>query len=171
MQTLDVISVNIWNIIISLLNLLILFMIVKKFLYKPVNKVLKERREQIDGNYHKAEIAKEEAMKNKTEWEDKLKGAKGEAENILKNAKENASLRSEKLILEAKTEADDILRRAKENAELEKKKAEEEIKREIADVSVLLAEKMLEREINEKDHHATINSFIERIGDEDDANE
>lgn len=171
MQTLDVISVNIWQIIISLLNLLILFMLVKKFLYKPVSRVLQERQDEIDESYKEAETAKEEALENKTAWEDKLKGAKAEAEYILKNAKENASQRSDKLILEAKEEAEGILRRAKENAELEKKKAEEEIKREIADVSVLLAEKMLEREINEKDHHATINSFIERIGEEDDTNE
>ena len=46
MPTLDVISVNIWSILISLCNLLILFFIIKKFLYKPVRKMLAERQAQ-----------------------------------------------------------------------------------------------------------------------------
>ena len=171
MQTLDVISVNIWQIIISLLNLLILFIIIKKFLYKPVNKVLQERQEQIDESYNAANLAKKEAQKDKAAWEEKLKGAKDDAEDILKKAKENADIRTEKLIEEAQDEADMIIRRAKDEAELERKKAEEGIKREIVDVSMLLTEKMLEREINIDDHHATIDSFIEKIGDKDDENE
>ena len=52
-------------------------------------------------------------------------------------------------------------------AKLERKKATEGIKREIVDVSSAIAEKMLEREVNENDHRALIDSFIEKIGDGD----
>ena len=51
MQNLDVISVNIWQILISLANLTLLFLIIKKFLYKPVKKVLQQRRDEIDSQY------------------------------------------------------------------------------------------------------------------------
>ena len=55
MQTLDVISVNIWQILISLLNLYILYLIVKRFLFKPVKAVLEERRRELDSQYDAAE--------------------------------------------------------------------------------------------------------------------
>ena len=61
MQNLDVISVNIWLIIISLCNLVILFLIIKKFLYKPVKKMLAERQNQLDKKYSDAEDAKLDA--------------------------------------------------------------------------------------------------------------
>ena len=48
MQSLDVISVNIWQILISLCNLVILFLILKKFLFKPVQKVTQTRRAELD---------------------------------------------------------------------------------------------------------------------------
>ena len=56
---------------------------------------------------------------------------------------------------------------AKAEAELEKKKAQSDIKAQIVDVSVLLSEKLIEREIKEEDHHNLIDSFISQIGDEE----
>ena len=171
MQTLEVISVNLWNIIISLLNLLILYAIIKKFLYKPVNRVLKERQEQIDRQYDSARQAEKEALDSKEQWAKKLDGAKAQADDIMQTATENAGKRSEKIVAEAKEKADAIVRRAKEDADLELKKAEESIKHEIVNVSALLSEKMLKREINANDHRALIDSFIEEIGETDGANE
>jgi len=61
MQTLDIISVNIWQIIISLVNLLIIFLIIKKFLYKPVKKMLEDRQSTIENEYSQAVMAKEQS--------------------------------------------------------------------------------------------------------------
>ena len=68
MQTLDVISVNIWQILASLLNLVLLFLIVKYFLYKPVKNVLASRRASIDKEYSDAEEAKNKALSDKAEY-------------------------------------------------------------------------------------------------------
>lgn len=171
MQTLDVISVNIWQIIISLLNLFILFTLVKKFLYKPVNRVLKERQDKIDGDYKEAEIYKNQAAEEEKELSERLSNAKKTAEEIMDRATVAAEQRGDKIIAEAMEKADAIIKRAEAEADLEFKKAEEGIKHEIVNVSTLLAEKMLEREINEKDHHALIDSFIERIGETDESDE
>ena len=77
MQTLDIISVNVWQILISLVNLLLLFLIIKKFLFKPVMTVLEKRRQEIDGQYAEADAAIEEANLSKKQWEEKLAGAEG----------------------------------------------------------------------------------------------
>jgi F-type H+-transporting ATPase subunit b len=57
------------------------------------------------------------------------------------------------------------MRRAEKEAELEYKKSEEKIKKEIVDVSSMLAEKILDREIKEEDHHDFIESFIDNLGE------
>lgn len=168
MQTLDIISVNIWQTLISLINLVLLFVILKKFLYKPVMKVLEQRQQELDAQYAAAESAEKQAYETRKSWEEKLSKADEQANAILQNATDNAKYRGERLVAEAKEQADNIIRVAQNEAELERKKATEGIKREIVEVSGALTEKMLEREINAEDHRALIDSFIDKIGDSDD---
>ena len=61
MQTLDVISINLWQMLASLCNLLILFFILKRFLYQPVRKMLAQRKAMLDEQYEKAQTAQTEA--------------------------------------------------------------------------------------------------------------
>ena len=171
MQSLDVISVNFWDILISLANLTILFLLVKKFLFQPVKNILQKRQDEIDGQYRLAEEKEKEAAANKETWEKKMESAESKANEILSDATETAKVRSEKILSEAKERADGIVRRAEAEAELEHQKATEEIKREIVEVSGALAQKMLEREINTEDHHDLIDSFIENLGDGYDGNQ
>ena len=168
MQTLDVISVNLWQILISLANLFLLFLILKKFLFKPVKNVLDKRQSELDESYAAAKEAEEQAEAHRASYESKLAEANARADAILEDATSTAKTRGEKIVAEAKERADGILRTAEFEAELERKKAEAGIKREIVEVSGALAEKMLEREINTEDHRVLIDSFIEKIGDEND---
>ena len=168
MQSSDIVSVNIWQILISLLNLLILFMILKKFLYKPVKNVLAQRQQLLNEQFEKAEKAEKDAKTAKKSYEEKLANAKNEASEILKAANKKAERRSDKIVANAKQKADDIVRQAQNDAKLEKQKAQSEIKHEITEVSTMLTEKLLEREINSADHRDYINSFIEKIGEDDD---
>ena len=166
MQPLDIISVNLWQILISLANLTILFFILKKFLYKPVSKVLEQRRNEIDKQYDDAANAKQSAEAKDAELTERLANAKSEAEDIVKEAADIAKNRGDKIIEEARATADGIIRQAEVDAELERKRTSESIKTQIIDVSTALAEKMLEREVNADDHKALIDDFISKIGDE-----
>ncbi len=171
MQSLEVISVNLWQILISLANLLILFLIIKKFLFGPVKKLLAKRQEELDSRYRAADEAKTRAEADETFWNEKKAGAEAEADEILSRATENARLREEKILEDAKASADGIIRQAEAEAELERRKAEESIKREIVDVSSLLTEKLLNREIKLEDHRSMIDSVIDTIGEDGHANE
>ena len=170
MQTLDIISVNLWLILISLLNLVILFLIVKKFLFKPVQKVLETRRNEIDADYAKAQTARETAEEHRKHYEAALAAAEQESDQIIADATRLAEHRSSEIVAEAKEKASDIRRQAETDAQLEMKKAEEDMKREIADVSTRLTGKLLEREINEADHRRLIDSFLQDIGADNDNN-
>ena len=170
MQSLDVISVNIWQMLASLANLVLLFLMVKKFLYKPVMKMLQERQNTIDKDYDAAAEAKEQALTDKIKYEEKLREAKIEADSVIKNAVDIANEREKEILANAKTKAEIIVRQAENEAELERKKAEDAVKKEIVEVSSLLTEKVLEREVTAADHQHFIDSFIESIGDEDGTN-
>lgn len=167
MQSLDVISVNIWQILISLANLLILFLMFKKFLFKPVNNMLEKRQSEIDAQYEAAEEAKRSAQEDKLLWDEKMETAKAQADEIINKAQNSAKRQGEAIVTKAKDTADSIVRQAENQAQLEIKKAEDGIKKEIVEVSSLLANKLLEREINAEDHRSLIDSFIEKIGDEE----
>lgn len=169
MQNLGIISLNIWAILISLANLTILFLILKKFLYKPVIKMLDARRAEIDSQYSEAEAANTSAKAKDAELTERLAGAKAEAEGIVKEAADMAQVRGNKIVEEARAQADGIIRQAETEAELRLKRAEAAIKTQVIDVSTALTEKMLEREINADDHKALIDNFIDKIGEEDDS--
>lgn len=168
MQNLDIISVNLWQILISLANLTILFLLLKKFLYKPVTKMLEARRSEIDGSYADANRAKSEAKAKNTELDLRLSNAKSEAEDIVKEAADTAKIRADKIIDDARENADGIIRQAQVDAMLERRRVSEDLKTQIADVSTAIAEKMLEREINVQDHQTLIDEFIDKIGENND---
>ena len=164
MQTLDIVSVNFWQILISLVNLFLIFLIVKKFLFKPVQRMLDQRQKEVDSRYSAAEEAKAAAQADRDAWALKMEGAEEEADRIVKAAEANAERRRDTILEDANRKAEGILRRAEANAELERRKASEDIKKELVDVSSALAEKMLQREIRREDHDELIDSFLRDVG-------
>ena len=165
MQTLGIISVNIWQILISLANLVIIFLILKKFLWKPVSKVMKDRQDMVDKQFADAAEAQAEAEADKAAWAKKLATADEEAAARIAAADDTARRHSDRVIVDARVKADGINRQAEQAAELERKKAEDGIKQEIVSVGAELAEKLLERELNAADHEKMIQSFLDEMGD------
>jgi len=165
MQTLEIISVNFWQILISLLNLLLIFFILKKFLWKPVKKVMAQRQAAVDEQYAAADEARAKAEADRAAYEEALAGAKAEAKGIVEDATVAAKRRGDQIVAEAEEKADRLVRQAQSEAELEKQKAENEVKQKIVDVSALLAGKLLEREISADDHRTLIDAFINNIDD------
>lgn len=166
MQDLDIISVNIWHIVISLANLVILFLILKKLLFKPVKKIVDKRQKEIESEYKKAEKTQAEADAIKAEWEGKMATAEAEADKIIRDAVERADSRNEVMLYESREKADQIIRKAKADIERERKDARETIKKEIVDVSQTLSEQIIGREINMDDHRDLIDKAIDKIGEE-----
>lgn len=171
MQSLEVISVNIWQILISLANLCILYALFKRFLYKPVKATMNARQESINAQYRAAEKAEKSAQADRAMYAEKLSGAQAEADQVIHQATVTAGRHSDRIVADARDKADAIVRQAQTEAEMEKKKAQATIRREITDVSAALAEKLIGREMNREDHREMIDSFLEEIGDGHDTNE
>lgn len=164
-EYLDLVSFVPWTLIFTWCNLLILFLLIKKFLFKPVNNMLAQRQQEIDTMYDTAATAKKNAKEMEKELSARLADAKGEAGEIIKNAAATARKREDEIIEEAREKAYRIVERAKEDIEQEKKKAYQEIKGDIAEISVSIAEKVVAREIQLGDHEVLISQFIESVGE------
>ena len=167
MGNLDLISVNVPHMIITICNLLILFLVVKKLLFKPVQRILSERQAQVDKIYADAETAQAEADKNKAAYSEKLQNADKEADAILQSAAKTAERNSDIVMAEAAEKANAMLQKAEADIAQERKKAVNDIKNEISDLSVSIAGKVIGREINAADHQALIDGFIEDLNEAD----
>ena len=166
MNNLDVISLNIWQILISLANLVVLFLIFRKFLFAPVKNILAKREAEIQAEYDKATAANDEANAVKAQWEEKIKTAEDKANEIIQDAVDKADRRNEVMLYESREKAEAIIRKAKSDAERDRREAYESIKQEIVDVSTAMSEQIIGREINMDDHRTLIDSFIDNMGDE-----
>jgi F-type H+-transporting ATPase subunit b len=165
-ETLQLVNINTDTIIFTLINTLIIFLIYRFFLHKPVMKILDERKEKIAGEMKAAEDAQAEAEAMKQEYFDKLKESREEAAQIVSAAVKRAGERENQILAEAQQEAADMKKKAEESIELEKKKAINEIKDQISDIVIMASEKVCEKEISKSDNEALINKFIAEVGNE-----
>ena len=166
MQSLEIVSVNIWQILISLANLTILYLGQKKFLYKPVKAVLEGRKAAIAKSYAEAEDARNSANAARDEYNAKLATANTTADEIIHDATVIANKRGDKIVADAQVKAQEIIRQGEMEASMEKKKAFETIRRDIADVSAAMTEQLLKREMNKDDHRSMIDEFLKGVGED-----
>ena len=155
---------NFWTMLFTWCNLLILYLVLKKILFKPIKNMIDSRQKEVDDMYSNAENAEAEANGMRREYEEKLSGAKAESEEILRDAQRRAILREEEIIKAAEAEAGRIMERAEAEIELERRRAVNDVKDEVSEIAISIAEAVIERDIAEKEHKELIDSFIEKMG-------
>ena len=159
------VGVNFFTVIFAWINLVILYVFLKKLLFKPVKNMIDSRQQEIDDMYSKAETAEKSANEMKTEYEEKLSSADAESEEILRRAVRRAELREEEILKEANQKAARVMERAEEQIELEKKRAVNDVKDEVSSIALGIAEAVIERDINKNDHNSLIEEFIDKLGE------
>ena len=159
------VGVNFWTMIFAWINLLILYLFLKKLLFVPIKNMIDSRQKEIDDMYSDAESSRSEAETLKTEYVEKIEKATEESEQILKSAVRRAQLREEEIIKEANEKAARTLERATEQVELEKKRAINEVKNEVSDMAISIAAAVIERDVKGDEHKALIDDFISNMGE------
>ena len=161
----ELLGVNPWTALFTLANTVALFLVMKKFLFKPVMKIIEERQQEIDGMYKDAGEAKEQAQALQAEYLEKLSAAQETSERLVKEAVARGQHREEEIIRQANQEASAILEKASADIALEKKKAINDAKDEISDIALAIAGKVVGRELNNNDQSELIDHFINELGD------
>ena len=157
------VGVNFWTMIFAWINLLILYLFLRKLLFKPVKNMIDSRQKEIDDMYADAESSKSSAAALKSEYEEKLALANEESEEIVKGAIRKAQLKEEEILKEAGQKAERVLERAEEQVELEKRRAVNEVKDEISEMAIGIATAVIGRDVSEEEHRALIDDFIQKL--------
>lgn len=162
-EYLPFVSIDVWTMIFTWVNLIILFLLLKKFLFKPVNKVLDERAQEIENSYKEAENTKSQAQSMRAEYENKLSGAQKEADGIIKSAVETANRRSDSIVSEANEQAKHIIEKSQKQIERDKKNAINEAEADIASMAVDIAGKIIGKKLDTDTDEKLISDIIDRI--------
>ena len=162
-EYLPFVSIDTWTMIFTWANLLILFLLLKKFLFKPVTKILDERAEEIENSNKQAEETNDKAISLKSGYEEKLLSARNEADGIIKSAVETADRRSESIVNEANEKVRYIMEKSQKQIEQDKQNAVTDAKREIASMAVDAAEKIIGKKLTDSDDEELISDIIDRM--------
>ena len=162
MQVQELVGIIPWTFVAQICNLFIQMYLIKRFLFKPVHEILEKRRAAADAEIIQAEETKAKAEAIRAEYERNMQDARQKANEILDSARNTAAIQSEKILKEAQDQTFAMKNKAEKEIAREKKKAVNEVKGEIA---VEIAAKVIEREINEKDHEKLIDEFISNVGE------
>lgn len=152
------------DILITWATLFVLYLLLTKLLYDPLTNFLNQRRKAIDDNVLTAKKEKEQAEALKAEYQQKLDEANEERQVLLKEARDRSIDIKEEILKEARTEAESIKNRAFVEIEREKANAAESLQKDTADMAMMIASKLLDRELTENDNQKIIDELIEEVG-------
>ncbi len=159
------VGIDPWTALFTFCNMMITFAVLKKFLFKPVKKMIDDRQAEIDTMYADADVAKQKAAELEQEYQQHVQSIRDERDTLLREATARAQKREEEIVGEARAEAAALRAVAEADIAQERKKAVNDLKNEIGGIAVDIAGKVVEREINETDHKALIDEFIRNVGD------
>lgn len=153
-----------WTLLWTVINLLVLFVLLKKFLFGPVCKMMDERQAQIQADLDGAAQAKADAEKMKSDYEAEIADAHSEALEITRSAKERAGKECDLILENARVESAKILKEAEKSAENEKNRAFDDAKVEIADLALLAAARVIGRNVDGDSEREAVNDFLSEVG-------
>lgn len=156
-------DINIQLILTHILGFAITVFILAKFAWKPILKVMNERREKIKSEFDHIESEKTSVSDLKTDYEDKLK----DIDNLSRQKMTEAINEGQKVAAEIKTqsqtEAKEIINRAKAELERDVDKARAALKEDMVKMTMMAAEKIITTKLDETEHRRLISEYIDNI--------
>lgn len=152
------------SMILAWVALLLLYLILRKFLYAPVSKFLSERKEKIQSDIDGAKVLKEEANALKDDYESRISLAKKESQEIIEGARKRGEELKEDIIAEARREAESIVSRARKEITREREMAFQDIKSQAGEIALLIASKVMEEEMGNDKQRKLVDKFIDEVG-------
>jgi ATP synthase F0 subunit b len=159
-----VLNVNLWNILWTVINLLILYFLVKKFLFGRVDKILEQRKAEVEEASRAADEMIEEAKKAKAEYQQRIELADEEKEQILADIKKQGYDEYERIVGEARKKGEQIVTEARHNAEVENERAKEAYAAQLADMVVEAASKIAATKHSTAQDRELYDKFINEAG-------
>ncbi|MFC4321905.1 F0F1 ATP synthase subunit B [Litchfieldia salsa] len=159
-------NVNLGDIIVQLAVFSLLLFLLRKFALDKLIGMMKQREDHIAGEINSAEKSHQEAKQLIEQQQQLLKEARGEAQGLIESAKKIAEEQKTAMLQAAKEESDRFKESARKEIIQEREKAVTALREQVASLSVLIASKVIEKELSEKDQEKLINEYIQEVGEE-----
>lgn len=156
---------NVGTMIVQLIFFIVLLALVTKFAWRPVMNMMKEREDYVASEIDEAELSRKDAEKASQEAQDYLKQMKEETQQMLEDARNAGVKQKEEILASANEEAERLKTTALADIENEKEKAVQALQDQVASISVLIASKVIEKELSAEDQESLINDYIKEVGD------
>lgn len=160
----QMLDLNMPTFVFVIINLLVLYWILKRLLFKPVKQFMENRTDSIRKSIEKAEKDKAYAAELKNEYESKLRTAREQANEIIMDARSRADSEYNAIIKTAKQDAEAILSRAREEIELERERMLKDIRNEVASLALAAASRVLEENMDNETNRAIVDKFLDEAG-------
>ena len=155
----------VWNIV----NLIVLYLLLKHFLIGPVMEVMNKRKGMIEHSISDARNKEDPAPELKKQYEEKLAASSEEGSRLIEEARIQAKAQYDRILKDAQEDADRLMADARKQAEADQEKAMREAKAQIAGLVIAAAAKVVNQEISARANQALYDSFIAEAGDFHDA--
>jgi len=147
----------------TILTFLVLLALLAKFAWRPLLQALDSRQESIRKSLDDAKQAKQELERLQTESAEIVRQARVEAESIVTRSRADAERLREEIKQKARTEADGIVKNAERQIQLETTRALQQIRQEAIDLSVMIASKILQRNLTKEDNERLIEDALRQV--------
>ena len=153
-------GINVPVLIIQLVNFAFLLLVLRLFVYKPVLRMLDERRERIREGLNAADRGREQAAEAERQAQEQIESARREGQQIIQNAQQIAQRLQEDGRQQAQQQADAIIERARSEIQLERDSAITELRKEFADLTISAAEKVIGQSLDRDAHQRLIEQSL-----------
>jgi F-type H+-transporting ATPase subunit b len=157
-------SLNAIKPVFAILNLLLLYFVLRKVLFKPVTEFMENRTQSIKNSIDEAEKQKAEAIELKRSYEEQIAHAKEDAEKIIREARAKAETEHDKIVAQARTEAEALMIRAREDIENERRQMISELRAQVAGLALAAATRVIEVNLDTEKNRALVDKFIDEAG-------
>ena len=157
----EALGINLPGLVTHLLSFIILMVVLKIFLYKPIVNMLDQRAQRIRDSLEAAERAREESAASQEEVQAQLEAARAEGQQLIASAREVAGRFREEETAKVRQEIEAERSRATANIQRERDTAIEQLRSEFADLAITAAERVVERSLDQQAHQDIIDHVLE----------
>jgi len=151
-----------WTLLMILATFIVLYLVVKKFFFEKIHDFMEAREQKVRDQFEGAEAAEKLAGQHLSEYEAKLEGAEAERRDVLKDAKTLADRRAQQIIDEANEHAKEIIEQAEKEIERQQAVFAESMRDQVALLAIYAAEKILDRQLDEKKQMDLIDEILDK---------
>ena len=152
------------TILFTVINILVLFLFLKKFLFGRVNAIMEKRAQMVQADLDHAKETVAEAEQLKTNYLETMSGAQSEAKELIAKAQKIANEQRDQITQQAQRDADRIMANAKKEIVLEQQRSLESAQSAIADLAMAAASKVVGANLDDAANRDLVDAFLTEEG-------